>query len=328
MKRTIKLFVALALLFFAAACTVKSKAPAKTSVGDAYDVLVVCDDEAWRGELSMAVCDLLEEDAAGLTRPEGYFDIVKQVSHKAITDYERKYANIFIINTDIIGEPSLSVVSNRYSHPQTIVVLNAANREQATAFIRSSMEDIRELFNAAERTRSNRYYEPRSAEQLIEDFKSETGFEMLIPQGFFKATTRDKELLWYLRDYDNKAQYIFAYSYPCENKEEDLTAEWIMRSLDNKLSTITSKGAVGSYMGVNESGPAYLRSVDIAGRNWKELRGWWEVNNDFMGGPFVSFSTYDEASNEITTIMFALYAPEDRQRNLLRELENLIYTIE
>jgi hypothetical protein len=45
-----------------------------------------------------------------------------------------------------------------------------------------------------------------------------------------------------------------------------------------------------------------------------------------MGGPFVSYSTYDAATNEITTIMFALYAPEDRQRNLLRELEHLIYS--
>jgi hypothetical protein len=57
------------------------------------------------------------------------------------------------------------------------------------------------------------------------------------------------------------------------------------------------------------------------------LRGWWEVNNDFMGGPFVSYSTLDETTNEITTIMFALYAPEEGQRNPLRELEHLIYTI-
>ena len=328
MKRTIQIFVAATVIFFAASCTVKSKAPTRSAVGEKYDVLVVCDDEAWHGELAMAVCDLLEEDAAGLTRPEGYFDIVKQVDHAAITDYERKYGNMLIINCDVSGEPSVDVVKNRYAYPQSIVVVNAPSAERATEYIANSTDALRELFEAGERKQNNSYYAARPAEQLMEDFAATTGFEMLIPMGFYKATTRDKELLWYIRDYKNKAQYIFAYSYPATDVEEDLTAKWLMLSLDNKLATISSKGAIGSYMGVNESGPAEVRNVTIGGHEWIELRGWWEVNNDFMGGPFVSFSTYDAATNQITTIMFALYAPEDRQRNLLRELEHLIYTIE
>jgi hypothetical protein len=288
--------------------------------------MVVCDDEAWRGDLSMAVCDLLEEDAPGLTRPEGYFDIVRQVSHTAITDYERKYGNILIINTNVAGEPSVEIVRNRYASPQLIVVLNTPNSEVATDYVQSHAEELRELFEAKERNFSNSYYAARPADQLMEDFKQHTGIDMLIPYGYYKATTRDKELLWYIRDYKNKAQYIFAYSYPATEPAEDLTAKWLMLSLDNRLASISSKGAVGSYMGVNESGPAVTRNLTINGRDWVELRGWWEVTNDFMGGPFVSFSTLDEASQQITTVMFALYAPEDPQRNLLRELEYLIYT--
>lgn len=326
MKRILYLFVASVMTIYAVGCTVKTKTPTKSSVGEPYDVMVVCDDEAWRGDLSMAVCDLLEEDAPGLTRPEGYFDIVRQVSHTAITDYERKYGNIFIVNTNVAGEPSVELVRNRYSSPQLIVVLNTSSAEVATQYIETHADELRELFEAKERNFSNNYYAARPADQLVADFKQHTGIDMLIPSGFYKATTRDKELLWYIRDYKNKAQYIFAYSYPATDPAEDLTAKWLMLSLDNRLASISSKGAVGSYMGVNENGPAVTRNLVIKGREWVELRGWWEVNNDFMGGPFVSYSTYDAATNEITTIMFALYAPEDRQRNLLRELEHLIYS--
>ncbi|MBO5672402.1 MAG: DUF4837 family protein [Alistipes sp.] len=326
MKRILYLFVALVLTIVAVGCTVKTKTPTKSSVGEPYDVMVVCDDVAWRGDLSMAVCDLLEEDAAGLTRPEGYFDIVRQVSHAAITDYERKYGNILIINTNAAGEPTVELVRNRYASPQLIVVLNAPSAEVATEYIETHTDELRELFEAKERTQSNSYYAARPADQLMADFKQHTGIDMLIPYGYYKATTRDKELLWYIRDYKNKAQYIFAYSYAATDPKEDLTAKWLMLSLDNRLATISSKGAVGSYMGVNENGPAVVRDLTINGREWVELRGWWEVNNDFMGGPFVSYSTYDASTNEITTIMFALYAPEDRQRNLLRELEHLIYS--
>lgn len=326
MKRILYLFVASAFAIVAVGCTVKTKTPTKSSVGEPYDIMVVCDDEAWRGDLSMAVCDLLEEDAPGLTRPEGYFDIVRQVSHSAITDYERKYGNILIINTNVAGEPSVDMVRNRYSTPQLIVVLNTPSAEVATEYIETHTDELRELFEAKERAQSNNYYAARPADQLVADFKQHTGIDMLIPSGYYKATTRDKGLLWYIRDYKNKAQYIFAYSYEATDPEEDLTAKWLMLSLDNRLATISSKGAVGSYMGVNENGPAVVRDLRINGREWVELRGWWEVNNDFMGGPFVSYSTYDSATNEITTIMFALYAPEDRQRNLLREIEHLIYS--
>ena len=77
MKRYFFYFVALFSLIFVS-CTTKPSTPVKNTVGDAYDVLVLCDDEPWSGDLAMAVCDLLEEDMAGLTRPQGYFDIVKQ----------------------------------------------------------------------------------------------------------------------------------------------------------------------------------------------------------------------------------------------------------
>ncbi len=327
MKRLFYTFVVSAITILALGCTVKSKTPAKSSVGEDYDILVVCDDVSWKGDLAMAVCDLLEEDAPGLTRPEGYFDIVGQVAPQRITDYERKNRNMLIINTDLFGEPSINVVRNRYAHPQTIVVVDAPSAESATEFVKSNTEMLREFFESAERKQSNNYYAARPAEQLIEDFKQHTGFEMLIPLGYYKATTRDKELLWYIRDYKNKAQYIFACTYQSEDPAEDMTAKWLMLSLDNRLASISSKGAVGSYMGVNESGPAVTRDVEIGGRKWVELRGWWEVNNDFMGGPFVSYSTLASSTNKITTIMFALYAPEDRQRNLLREMEHLIYTI-
>jgi hypothetical protein len=45
-----------------------------------------------------------------------------------------------------------------------------------------------------------------------------------------------------------------------------------------------------------------------------------------MGGPMVSYVTVEETTGVATIIMFAIYAPEDPQRNLLRDMEHLIYT--
>ena len=103
----------------------------------------------------------------------------------------------------------------------------------------------------------------------------------------------------------------------------------VMSAIDNKLATISSKGAKHSYMRISNepSSMTFTPGVTIAGREWMEIRCWWEVANDFMGGPMVAFVNVDNTTNKATVIMFALYAPEDPQRNLIRELEHLVYTI-
>lgn len=327
MKRFIYTFIIAAMTFAVCGCTVKSDAPSKNTAGENYDVVVVCLDEAWRGDLSYAVCDLLEAPTPGLTRPQGLFNIVKQVAPDKASNIDRMYGNLLVININTaVTEPSFSVEKNVYARPQTVVIITAPTVTSAKAFVTTAADAIREVLEDGERKKSNGYYAQRPAEELMADFKATTGFDMLIPQGFFKATTADKSLTWYLRDYPTKAQYIFTYE-SAYTDPEDMTPKWLMMSLDNKLSSITSKGAVGSYLGVNEQAPVYATIVERGGREWVELRGWWEVNNDFMGGPFVSFSSVDEADDKILTIMFALYAPEDPQRNLLRELEHLFYTL-
>lgn len=326
MKRLISTFIIAATLL-ATGCTTRSTVPAKTIAGKSYDLFILAPDELWQGDLRFAVCDAMEADAPGLTRPEGYFNIVDRRNPDDATTVDLKYGNILKLVVDpTASEPSLAVAQNAYARPQTILTLRGSSAEALTAYIKEHSEALRQIFEEAERKRSNAYYSAGAAELLVADFAEHTGYEMLIPANFYKANTRDKSLLWYIRDFKNKAQYIFAFKYPYTDAS-DFTPEWLMRTLDNKLSTISSKGAAGSYMGVNENGPAILCEQQIGGKQWYELRGWWEVNNDFMGGPFVSYSTLDAATNEITTIMFALYAPEEGQRNPLRELEHLIYTI-
>ena len=38
------------------------------------------------------------------------------------------------------------------------------------------------------------------------------------------------------------------------------------------------------------------RLFRMEGRLWCELRGFWDVHGDFMGGPFVSYTTVDTAT--------------------------------
>ena len=70
-----------------------------------------------------------------------------------------------------------------------------------------------------------------------------------------------------------------------------------------------------------------LKVVEINGRKWIELRGFWDVENDFMGGPFVSYTTIDAASGNIVTLDCYVHSPKYGKRNFLRPLEHLVHLI-
>lgn len=331
MKRVLFSAIVLAIAIVAGGCRTKVTLPEKNIMGKAYDVVVLCQNDIWRGDLSYAVCDLLEERAPGLTRPEGYFNIVKQVEPAKATELDRKYSNVLAISINpTVAEATYSVAKNTYARPQTLITVTAPSVESAVAFIDDATATLRTEFEKGERTTSNTYNAARPADKLMADFKEHTGLEMVIPAYFYKATTRDSELLWYIRDFPKRADYIFSFTIPVDTTlPEDMRAFSVMSAIDTKLATISSKGAEHSYMRLSNepSSMTFTPNVKIAGREWMEIRCWWEVANDFMGGPMVSFVNVDETTNVATVIMFAIYAPEDPQRNLLRELEHLMYTI-
>jgi len=56
------------------------------------------------------------------------------------------------------------------------------------------------------------------------------------------------------------------------------------------------------------------------------MRGLWKVQNDFMGGPFVNVSFLDSVNNRIICMDAYVYRPNKDKRELLRELEAVMYT--
>lgn len=326
MKRILILFIALVLCTAPfVGCTVKPQHPAKTSIGMPYEAFVVCDNDAWSEGVDSVVYRTLGARVLGLPRPESYFYVVDHKGPKQLTDMDRKYSNILSINLNAsFVEPTLQVEDNVYAYPQTIVTLNAANADAAKYYLEAYAGEICGLFEIGERNRSLAHSRRSSTPKLVEAFTNHLGIEMHIPAGFARANSGDRNLLWFMRDYEKKAQYIFAFETDYTD-EKDLTGEWLERMLINKLAVVHSDKP-GAYMTISQSAPIYWSELEINDRTWYEMRGCWEVTFDQMGGPFVSFSTLDPQSQTIKTILFALYAPEEAQRGLMGELEYLIYT--
>ena len=73
--------------------------------------------------------------------------------------------------------------------------------------------------------------------------------------------------------------------------------------------------------------PPALRMVSLEGRHWCELHGLWDGEGDFMGGPFVSYTTVDTKTNRVFTLDGYGYSPKLHKRNFVRGVEHLLYTV-
>ncbi len=323
------ILLTLATLLFVVGCRVESSPEAKTTAGYDYQVVVLCDNDIWEGDVADAVCDLLETDIPGLVRPQGYFDIVKQTPASEATEFDKKYGLLLSINVTPSPEaPSYSVRENVYAVPQLSLTVKASTAEQAAQYIWENAEELREVMIASERNEYLAAAERKPAKQLMEDFTEATGYTMLIPANFSKANPADETLTWYIRDYKNKAQYIFAFNtpYDAEAGIQSASAD-IANAINAKFGTISSKDVSGSRMQINTYRDIMADIAEINDHRLLELRGCWEVSTDYMGGSFTSYTIFDPETATATVIVFALYAPEDNQRLLMHEMEDLIYTL-
>lgn len=73
--------------------------------------------------------------------------------------------------------------------------------------------------------------------------------------------------------------------------------------------------------------PEY-RTMRIGDRPWVEMYGLWDVEHYFMGGPYVSYTTVNKELGEVITVDCYVYSPKVDKRNMLRELQHMIYLID
>jgi hypothetical protein len=58
-----------------------------------------------------------------------------------------------------------------------------------------------------------------------------------------------------------------------------------------------------------------------------QMRGLWDVENDFMAGPYVLNAILDKPNNRVIYAMGYVYYPIEAKRNMVRRLEAIINSI-
>lgn len=315
---------ALALMALLTGCkNVKTLLPSVS--GKAGEIIVVMEKPDWEDSLGNDVRELLACDCPWLAQKEPLYSLVNVVP-SAFAELFKAHRNIFIFNVS----PQIDSAGIIYKHdvwaqPQCVIQISAPNSARAAGLLREKGPMILNSIEQAERDRvirNTRRYEETS---IFKKVAAEFGGAPHFPTGY-KIRKISEGFAWIADDKEGVYQDVFVYRYPVE--DDPFTLDKIIAQRNAVVKDNVPGMIDGSYMTTSEFFPPTVEYLRYQGRDLAQTRGMWEVQNDFMGGPFVSHSFYSPDGSEIIVAEAWVYAPRFDKRQYLRQVESLLYSWE
>ena len=298
------------------------------SIGNTSEVLVVLQNEQqWDNMIGDAIRKDLGEEQYGLSQSEPIFDLA-HLTVNNFSDMFKKHRNILIVQINKKAKKiKVEKFKNKWADPQRIIKIMAPSATAfADEFSKYSSSIIAD-YSEAERSRILSVFRPSSKNDVLSKVRKQFGMNITVPQGFYVAKSKPG-FMWIRKETTDFSQGIIIIEEPYRS-EEQFTKESIVARTNRDLKLYIPGDSEGTYMKIDEEfiPPLSKQITNFNSTYAIELRGMWNVENDFMGGPYVSYTFLDPSSKKIMTIFAYVYHPNKHKRNLLRQLEAIVYSV-
>lgn len=321
MKRILCFF--LAVICIAGCKSVNKKNLLPNISGKAGEVLVVAERFQWDNMLKDCVQASLCADVPYLPMKEPMYNVIT-VTPSNFSQMFQIHRNIILFNVNAgVNNPGVVYSYDRWAKPQIVITVNAASPEEATELFNANIETIMTAIEQKERDRiiaNTRAYQERKLATVVKDF---IGGDMVFPSGY-SLKKRSDNFLWISYETTYIQQGFMIYYYPAEGKGQ-FTADAIVAQRNKILKKEVPGMVEGSYMTTSDYIQPMVKYGSYKGISFAELHALWDVEGDFMGGPFVSHSFYTPDKLNVVCIEAYVYAPKFDKRHYLRQVESLIY---
>lgn len=324
-------YMAAAIAVLAAICSCNQKKTRQALLpnisGKAGEVIVVIDKANWEGAVGTALRDSLACETPYLPQREPLFNLVN-VPQNGFTNMFQIHRNIIMVNVSPkVTEPGIVYRKDVWARPQTVININAADAEAAVALIQENSADLVATLEQAERDRiiaNSKKYEERKLAPVVTEM---VGGSPHFPSGY-QLKKRTSDFIWIGYEIQYVTQGILIYKYPVVEGENMMDPENLLDMTNEMLKNNVPGMFDNTYMTVSSFAKPDVEYKRYKGLDFAEMRGFWEVHNDYMGGPFVSHSFYSKDGKDVIVLLAFVYAPKYDKRQYLRQVESVIYSFE
>ncbi|MDR5591375.1 DUF4837 family protein [Christiangramia sp. SM2212] len=322
MKRSL---ILLASIFLLISCKNEDKTSQKSdrilsdSSGNINQLTIVIDNELWEGSVGEAIRTNLAAPVDGLPQEEPLFSL-SQIPPETFTGFVRN-SRIFL-KIEEGGNKGMDLIEDEFARPQTGIVVQGGSSNDIIDVINKESDSIIKLLKKTELTEKQR----RIRKSLNKDdaLSEKFGVNLKFPSAYRYAKEED-QFSWIRKEIPKGSMEILVYEVPINKIENDSSVIANIIKMRDSIGEAQIPGRLeGSYMITEKAYAPYLFETKIDGKFAYETRGTWEVQNDFMAGPFVNYAIKDEKNNRFVVLEGFVFSPSRGKRDNIFELDAIL----
>lgn len=212
--------------------------------------------------------------------------------------------------------------TDKWAKPQLVATITTPSASRLGTDMKALGGRLKQRLEAFELGQAIKTLRKAHQTEVEQRVKQMTGHTILIPKDM-GATKEGRNFIWISNNTATGMRNICVYTFP----GTDLSTDNLMDKRDSVMQTNIPGETPGMYMQTVRSYSPYTRTVRAGGLLRREIRGLWYMKDDAMGGPFISHAIADTAKKRTLVAEGFVFAPETKKRNIIKQLEAVLYTL-
>lgn len=300
-------------------CKDGAKSMLPKSGGRSFEVLIVANNHT----AGTIVDSVLSSNTPCLPQPEPLFDTsLTDSAHLNSTTRMARSIVIVTVNSSLFTKTRIRYEKDVWAKDQIVAYINAPD----TAILRHDMNTsgtrLATLLTRFELNSTIQRLAAGTNQRADSMAAAVTGKRIRVPVKL-ASSKQGKGFLWLSDNANSGMTNICVYTYG----GLDASTERFRIARDSIMQANILGERAGMHMATAQE-PLSCTAEMVRQRPRTIVRGLWEMRNDAMGGPFVAHVMADSAHQRMIVAEAFVYAPETKKRNLIRQAEASLYTLD
>ena len=285
------------ILFFsitALSCSDNQQKLLPASSGNINNISVITNDELWEGAVGEVIRENFGRPIYGLPQIEPIFSLSHISENEGVFNFK-----------------------NTYASPQRIIQITANSPDKIIEIINENLNSIYSTmyFNEIQE-KQRRISKNLNKTQAI---KKNTGVSLKFPSAY-RVAKADTNFVWIRRDIETGSVNLFI------QRQRNQTEQSIIEKRDS-ISKIYIPGPVeNTHMTTDLIYTPNTQEINVGGKQVFETRGLWEIEGQFMAGPFLNFQI-KLGNDDFIMLDGFVYSPGSTKREYIFELEAIMRSL-
>ena len=326
--------------------------PVPNAYGNANNVVVVADEGVAESIAGDTLLYYMNAAFPILPTPEPLFDVKVYSPANLTAKKERKELRTYVVLADMSDTDSpttamvrqdlgaenvrsilekqgygTKVVKDKWAVGQLLIYVFGKDENALLENVQKSFPGILQRINEHdnEQIRATAFFKGYNR-TLEKEIENNLNIKMRIPANYQKVVYDSLDNTYWLRyDVGEFIYNVLIHKQEYESQEQ-FTRENLIAVRDS-IGLLVATNSEDTRMVVNDVDlPLFVKGTTINGNFALEAKGVWEIENDFMGGPFVSYLIHNPNSDELVLVDGFVFAPGKSKREPIQTLEQIIRT--